>query len=103
MTKYRDYILITFGVIVIVLLAWPYVNKTKAVKNEINLIEEMRLLNKQHTDELIKQVDARLELLRVQDSILIDKIKSTNVRIKEIPARVNNLDRDQLYREISRF
>lgn len=103
MTK-RDYIYIGIGVLIFIILLLPYLNvKPKDVKPEVDLIEQMRELNRENTENILRKVDEKLETWRRNDSLLNNQVKSTNARIKEIPSRVNNLDRDQLYREISRF
>lgn len=103
MTK-RDYIYIGIGVLIFIMLLLPYLNvKPKDVKPEVDLIEQMRELNRENTENILRQVDEKLETWRRNDSLLNNQVKSTNARIKEIPSRVNNLDRDQLYREISRY
>lgn len=103
MTK-RDYIYIGVGVLIFIMLLLPYLNvKPKDVKPEVDLIEQMRELNRENTENILRKVDEKLETWRRNDSLLNNQVKSTNARIKEIPSRVNNLDRDQLYREISRY
>ncbi len=100
----KEIIWTVIGVGIFVLLLLPQIKcNVTDVKPQVDLIEQRRHEERKEVDKRISDIENKIRIFEINDSISSIKEKETNVRIKQIPVYVDRLTDDELYNGISTF